>query len=60
MGAAWKIRTELNNAYGNTVGDLIADSLFMGWMNSFNQKEIRSVIETQWVLLDDDDFDILN
>ena len=60
MGAAWKIRTELNNAYGNTVGDLIADSLFMGWMNSFNQDQIRSVIETQWVLLDDDDGNILN
>ena len=60
MGAAWKVRTHLNNAYGNSTGDLIADSLFMGWMNSFNQDEIRSVIETQWVLLDDDDGDILN
>ena len=60
MGAAWKVRTQLNNSFGNSAGDLIADSLFMGWMNSFNQDEIRSVIETQWVLLDDDDGDILN
>lgn len=60
MGAAWKVRTQLNNSSGDSEGDLIADSLFFGWMNAFNQGEIRSIIEAQWILLDDDDGDILN
>ncbi|MBL8859936.1 MAG: hypothetical protein JNL28_15620 [Planctomycetes bacterium] len=58
MGAAWKIRSRLNTTYGNTIGDQIANSLFLGWMNSYNQTQIKSIIETQWLTLDDDDGNI--
>ncbi|MDZ4775012.1 MAG: hypothetical protein SGI72_17975 [Planctomycetota bacterium] len=58
MGAAWKIRNRLNTAYGNTIGDQIANSIFLGWMNGYNQTQIRTVIETQWLTLDDDDGNI--
>lgn len=60
MGAAWKVRSRLNTAYGNATGDLIANSIFLGWMNSYNQTEIKSIIETQWLTLDDDDGNINN
>ena len=60
MGAAWKIRTRLGTSYGGTQGDLIANTLFLGWMESFNQTQIRSIIETQWLTLDDDDANIGN
>ncbi|QDV08887.1 Fungalysin/Thermolysin Propeptide Motif protein [Planctomycetes bacterium Poly30] len=60
MGAAWKIRVNLNNALGNAMGDMVADNLFLGWMNSYNQTQIRSIIETQWLTLDDDDGNINN
>lgn len=58
MGAAWKIRNRLNTTFGNTIGDQIANSLFLGWMNSYNQTQIRTIIETQWLTLDDDDGNI--
>lgn len=60
MGAAWKIRNRLNVAYGNSVGDGIANTLFLTWMEAFNQTQIKSVIETQWLTLDDDDANIGN
>jgi len=59
-GALWKVRDQLNTALGNSMGDLVADLLWMGWMNGFNQSTIRSVIELQWLLLDDDDANLLN
>ncbi len=58
MGAAWKVRVRLNNALGNDLGDLTSDLLFLGWMNSYNQTGIRSIIETQWLTLDDDNGNI--
>jgi len=58
MGAAWKIRTRLNATLGNSMGDLTANTLFLSWMNAFDQSQIRSIIETQWVVLDDDDGNI--
>ena len=60
MGALWKVRENLNSSLGNTEGDLTADSLWLGWNNVFNQHRIREIIETQWVILDDDDGDIFN
>jgi len=60
MGAAWKIRQNLNASLGNTAGDAVADQLFMGWMNAYNQRQIRSVIELQWLILDDDDANLAN
>jgi len=55
MGAAWKVRDNLNTSLGNTQGDLTANTIFLAWMNAYNQSQIRSIIETQWVTLDDDD-----
>lgn len=60
MGAAWKVRVNLNSSLGNAAGDMAADSLFLGWLNSYNQTQIRSIIETQWLTLDDDDGNINN
>lgn len=60
MGAAWKMRDRLNISLGNSTGDLVADSLFLAWMNSYNQTTISSVIEAQWLTLDDVDGDIFN
>ena len=60
MGAAWKIRNRLNVAFGGAQGDLIANTIFLSWMESYNQSLIRSVIETQWLTLDDDDGNLGN
>ncbi len=60
MGAAWKVRTHLDNTNGDAAGDLIANTLFLAWMNGYNQQQIDSVIETQWLTLDDDDGDLTN
>ena len=60
MGAAWKVRDRLNQALGNAVGDATADLLFLSWMNAYSQGAIKSVIETQWLLLDDDDANLNN
>ena len=60
MGAAWKVRRNLNTTHGDALGDMIANSLFLGWMTAFDQTEIKSIIETQWLTLDDDDGDIDN
>jgi hypothetical protein len=60
MGAAWKVRRNLKNTLGATPGGLTANALFLGWMNSYNQTQIRSVIETQWLTLDDNDGNINN
>jgi hypothetical protein len=55
MGAAWKVRRNLGAALGDAAGDATADALFLAWMNAYNQTQIRSVIESQWLTLDDDD-----
>jgi len=60
MGAAWKVRQNLNSTHGDVPGDFIADTLFLGWMNSFNQGQIDEIIEIQWLTLNDDDADITN
>ncbi|MCP3920087.1 MAG: hypothetical protein GY711_31560 [bacterium] len=60
MGAAWKVRTNLKNSLGSTLGQATADGLFMGWLNAFDQRQIDSVIELQWLVLDDDDGNVNN
>lgn len=55
MGAAWKLRRNLGTSLGAAAGDAASNALFMAWMNAFNQTQIRSVIESQWLTLDDDD-----
>jgi len=60
MGAAWKVRRNLKNSLGAAQGRLTSNALFLGWMNAYNQTQIKSVIETQWLTLDDDDGNIDN
>lgn len=60
MGAGWKIRARLQAALGSSVGSATADALFINWMNAFNQTTISPTIETQWLMLDDDDGNIGN
>jgi hypothetical protein len=58
MGAAWKVRRNLKTTHGISAGGAIADALFLGWMNGYNQSTIHSIIETQWLTLDDDNGNI--
>lgn len=60
MGAAWKVRAALKTSLGAVQGGATADTLFLSWMNAFNQQTIDSIIEIQWLTLDDDDGDIDN
>ncbi|HEX9794796.1 MAG TPA: hypothetical protein VGC54_12505 [Planctomycetota bacterium] len=54
MGALWKVRRNLNTTLGNAAGDLVADTLFVNWMNGYNDGQIRTIIEEHWLVLDDD------
>ena len=60
MGAAWKIRQRLKATLGSSAGGLTADTLFLSWMNAYNQSTIDSIIEAQWLTLDDNDGNIDN
>jgi hypothetical protein len=60
MGALWKVRANLNNSLGDAPGDLVADTLFVDWMEVYNDKTICDVIETHWLTLDDTDGNIFN
>lgn len=60
MGALWKVRARLNVSLGNTAGDLTADTLFVAWMNAYNDGQIRTVVEEHWLALDDNDANIYN
>ena len=60
MGAAWKVRARLNTTLGNAAGDAVANGLFSAWMNGYDQEQIKSVIELQWLTLDDDDGNLDN
>lgn len=60
MGALWKVRRNLNTTLGNISGDLTANTLFLAWMNGYNDGQIRTIIEEHWLTLDDNDGNILN
>lgn len=60
MGATWKVRTRLKNAHGVGPGGAIANLIFLGWMNAYDQTTITSIMETQWLTLDDNDGSIGN
>lgn len=60
MGALWKVRDNLNQTLGNAGGDLTADTLLFAWMNAFNDTQIKNIIEQHWLILDDNDGNILN
>ncbi|MBK6942092.1 MAG: hypothetical protein IPH13_18080 [Planctomycetes bacterium] len=58
--AIWKVRDNLNVSLGNVAGDAVHDALFLGWMQSFNDKTIVNVIQDHWLALDDDDANVGN
>jgi hypothetical protein len=60
MGALWKVRNNLMTTHGMQVGGQIADFLFNSWMNAYNDRQIKSIIETHWLTLDDNDGNIAN
>ncbi|MBI5432499.1 MAG: immunoglobulin domain-containing protein, partial [Planctomycetes bacterium] len=60
MGAMWKVRTRLKNAYGSALGIQKANTLFNGWMNGYNDGQIQTIVRTHWLVLDDDDGNIDN
>ena len=59
-GALWKVRARLQTTHGDATGGAIADTLFNSWMNAYNDGQIRTIIETHWLTLDDDDGNINN
>lgn len=60
MGALWKVRARLKVTLGASVGAATADLLFNSWMNAYNDTQIKTIIRTHWLTLDDDDGDINN
>jgi hypothetical protein len=60
MGALWKVRVALNASLGNAAGDLTANTLWVAWMNAYNDTQIRTVVEDHWLALDDNDANLLN
>jgi hypothetical protein len=60
MGALWKVRARLKTSLGAAQGRVSADTLFNAWMNAYNDGSIHSIIETHWLVLDDDDGNLLN
>ena len=65
MGVAWKMRRNLHFTYPHAPGqtsmaDTVADALFLGWMNAFDQIFLEPKVLKQWLLLDDDDGTLCN
>jgi hypothetical protein len=60
MGALWKLRARLKNSLGAGAGSLTSDLLFNSWMNAYNDGQIKTIVRTHWLVLDDDDGDINN
>jgi len=60
MGALWKVRAALNQTLGNAAGDLTSNTLWVAWMNAYNDSQIKTVIEDHWLALDDNDANLLN
>lgn len=53
LGVLWKVRANLKSTHGTQLGGDIANALHNGWMNGYNQRNIRNIIEFQWLVLDD-------
>jgi hypothetical protein len=60
MGALWKVRQQLGTALGNAAGDALANALHNAWMNAYDDGQIKTIVETHWLTLDDDDGQIDN
>ncbi len=60
MGAFWKMRVNLKNSLGASAGAAAADVLFNSWMNAYNDTQIKVIVETHIMTLDDDDANLTN
>jgi hypothetical protein len=60
MGAVWKVRANLQAALGQTPGGNVANHLLVAWYQVYNDSLLKSIIETHWLTLDDDDGNIDN
>jgi len=60
MGAMWKMRANLKNSLGASAGAMAADALNSGWFRLYNDTQIKTIIETHLLTLDDNDGNILN
>ncbi len=60
MGALWKVRTKLKTSLGNSLGIQTSNTLFNSWMNAYNDGQIKTIIETHWLTLDDNDGNLSN
>ncbi|MEO6710348.1 MAG: hypothetical protein ABI054_08445, partial [Planctomycetota bacterium] len=60
MGACWKVRVNLKNSLGASAGAAAADTIFLSWMNAYNDSQIKTIVETHWLTLDDNDGNLLN
>ncbi len=60
MGAMWKVRARLKTSLGNSAGAAAADLLHNSWMNAYNDSQIKTIVRTHWLVLDDNDGDINN
>ncbi|MEO6710441.1 MAG: hypothetical protein ABI054_11695, partial [Planctomycetota bacterium] len=55
MGAMWKLRARLKTTLGNSAGAATADLLFSSWMNVYDDTQIKTIVRTHWLTLDDND-----
>ncbi len=60
MGALWKVRQRLKTSLGQAAGRAASDTLFNGWMNAYNDSQIKTILEIHYLTLDDDDGNINN
>jgi hypothetical protein len=60
MGALWKVRTRLKNTLGASAGVVASNTLFNSWMNAYNDTQIKTIVETHYLTLDDNDGNINN
>ncbi len=59
-GALWKTREALAASLGDPAGDDLANALFLGWLQTFGDRWTSSLIRDHWLLLDDDDGNLLD
>jgi hypothetical protein len=60
MGAIWKVRRNLKNVLGPSGGGLLSDQYLLAWYQTFNDAQIKSIIEDHWLMLDDNDGNLNN
>ncbi len=60
MGASWKVRRNLKTALGNAAGSALANQILLAWNQTFNDGQIKSIIEDHWLMLDDNDGNLNN